>query len=359
MQQSRRGRRAVRGAGRRSAATPEPVPPADAGPRSRETLRGRERGERADMRAHRPRRRRSSSRCCWSPRASLFTVDQRQNAIVFQLGEVKDVITKPGPAFQVAADPERAPVRHAHPHATTTPSRCASSPRRRSRCWWIPSSSGASSTSSSTTSRCRATRLQRADAPDADHLRRAARRVRQAHRARRGLGRARQDHGQRCARRPTRTCAAIGVEIVDVRLKRVDLPQEVSESVYRRMEAERKRIANELRSHGRRRGRDDPRRRRPPARGDPGRGLPRRAAHQGRGRRARGGDLRARVLGERRSSTPSTAAWRPTAPRFRGQQRPAAARAEFGLLPYLKDPAARPAPRDDAPWRPRSSWPSP
>jgi membrane protease subunit HflC len=37
---------------------------------------------------------------------------------------------------------------------------------------------------------------------------------------------------------------------VDVRLKRVDLPQEVSESVYRRMEAERKRIANEQRSTG-------------------------------------------------------------------------------------------------------------
>lgn len=43
---------------------------------------------------------------------------------------------------------------------------------------------------------------------------------------------------------------AIGVQIVDVRLKRVDLPQEVSESVYRRMETERKRVANELRSKG-------------------------------------------------------------------------------------------------------------
>jgi len=42
----------------------------------------------------------------------------------------------------------------------------------------------------------------------------------------------------------------IGVEVYDVRLKRVDLPQEVSESVYRRMEAERKRVANELRSLG-------------------------------------------------------------------------------------------------------------
>lgn len=43
---------------------------------------------------------------------------------------------------------------------------------------------------------------------------------------------------------------AIGVQIVDVRLKRVDLVQEVSESVYRRMETERKRVANELRSKG-------------------------------------------------------------------------------------------------------------
>jgi membrane protease subunit HflC len=42
----------------------------------------------------------------------------------------------------------------------------------------------------------------------------------------------------------------IGVQVLDVRLERVELPQEVSESVYRRMEAERKRVANELRSTG-------------------------------------------------------------------------------------------------------------
>ncbi len=41
-----------------------------------------------------------------------------------------------------------------------------------------------------------------------------------------------------------------GVEVMDVRIKRVDLPEEVSDSVYRRMEAERKRVANELRSTG-------------------------------------------------------------------------------------------------------------
>jgi membrane protease subunit HflC len=42
----------------------------------------------------------------------------------------------------------------------------------------------------------------------------------------------------------------IGVQIVDVRLKRVELPPEVSEAVYRRMEAERRAVASELRSQG-------------------------------------------------------------------------------------------------------------
>jgi membrane protease subunit HflC len=42
----------------------------------------------------------------------------------------------------------------------------------------------------------------------------------------------------------------IGVEVLDVRIKRVDFPMEISESVYRRMDAERKRVANELRATG-------------------------------------------------------------------------------------------------------------
>ena len=42
----------------------------------------------------------------------------------------------------------------------------------------------------------------------------------------------------------------IGVEVVDVRLKRVDLVPEISNDVYRRMESERKRVANELRATG-------------------------------------------------------------------------------------------------------------
>ena len=43
---------------------------------------------------------------------------------------------------------------------------------------------------------------------------------------------------------------AFGIEIVDVRVKRVDFVADITDSVYRRMESERKQVANELRSQG-------------------------------------------------------------------------------------------------------------
>ncbi|SDX47434.1 membrane protease subunit HflC [Allochromatium warmingii] len=44
--------------------------------------------------------------------------------------------------------------------------------------------------------------------------------------------------------------ADLGVEVVDVRVKKIDLPPEVSESVYQRMRAERERVARDLRAKG-------------------------------------------------------------------------------------------------------------
>ena len=41
-----------------------------------------------------------------------------------------------------------------------------------------------------------------------------------------------------------------GIDVIDVRITRVDYVEAITESVYRRMEAERKRVANELRSTG-------------------------------------------------------------------------------------------------------------
>jgi membrane protease subunit HflC len=43
---------------------------------------------------------------------------------------------------------------------------------------------------------------------------------------------------------------SLGIEVVDVRVKRIDLPDEVSEPVYRRMTTEREKEARELRSQG-------------------------------------------------------------------------------------------------------------
>ena len=47
--------------------------------------------------------------------------------------------------------------------------------------------------------------------------------------------------------------AELGIEVVDVRVKRIDLPDEVSNQVYRRMTAERNKEAQELRSTGKER----------------------------------------------------------------------------------------------------------
>jgi membrane protease subunit HflC len=43
---------------------------------------------------------------------------------------------------------------------------------------------------------------------------------------------------------------SFGIEVVDVRIKRVDFSVNITDAVYRRMESERKRVANELRSTG-------------------------------------------------------------------------------------------------------------
>ncbi len=43
---------------------------------------------------------------------------------------------------------------------------------------------------------------------------------------------------------------SFGIEILDVRIKRVDFSANITDSIYRRMESERKRVANELRSTG-------------------------------------------------------------------------------------------------------------
>lgn len=51
-------------------------------------------------------------------------------------------------------------------------------------------------------------------------------------------------------RRLVEESQAFGIEIIDVRVKRVDFVADITDAVYRRMESERKQVANELRSQG-------------------------------------------------------------------------------------------------------------
>ena len=46
----------------------------------------------------------------------------------------------------------------------------------------------------------------------------------------------------------------LGIEIIDVRIKRIDLPEEVSASVYARMSSEREQVAKKFRSEGEEQG---------------------------------------------------------------------------------------------------------
>ena len=100
----------------------------------------------------------------------------------------------------------------------------------------------------------------------------------------------------------------LGMTMIDVRVKSIGLPDEVSESVFNRMSQDFARQAAQLRAEGYGGVRADPRRGRPPAHRDPRERLPRRREGEGRGRRHRRGHLRARPTGAIPSSIPSTGA---------------------------------------------------
>ncbi len=179
---------------------------------------------------------------------SIFTVDQRQHAIVFQLGEVREVIAEPGLYFKW---PMIQNVRYFDKRILTLDS---SEPER-----FITSEKKNVLVDSFVKWKIVDPRLYYVSV--AGDEARAKTRLSQTVNA--GL---REEFGKRTVhdvvsgerdkimeqmrQKADLDARKIGVQIVDVRVKRVDLPTEVSESVYRRMEAERKRVANELRSEG-------------------------------------------------------------------------------------------------------------
>ncbi|WP_305073369.1 protease modulator HflC [Propionivibrio sp.] len=179
---------------------------------------------------------------------SIFTVDQRQYAIVFQLGDVREVISEPGLYFKW---PLIQNVRYFDKRILTLDT---SEPER-----YITSEKKNVLVDSFVKWRIVDPRLYYVSV--AGDEARAQTRLSQTVNAglREEFGKRtvhdvvsgeRDDVMEKMREKADQDARKIGVQIVDVRVKRVDLPMEVSESVYRRMEAERKRVANELRSEG-------------------------------------------------------------------------------------------------------------
>lgn len=179
---------------------------------------------------------------------SMFVVDQRQNAIVFQLGEVVDVKTDPGLYFKV---PLMQNVRYFDSRILTLdtgePERFITAEKKNVMVdsfvkWRIVDVK------------------QYYISVGGDEQRAATRLMQTVNSSMREEFGKRTLHevvsGEReqimnVLREKTDADARkIGVQVLDVRLKRVDFPVEISESVYRRMDAERKRVANELRASG-------------------------------------------------------------------------------------------------------------
>ncbi|KAB2927819.1 MAG: protease modulator HflC [Dechloromonas sp.] len=179
---------------------------------------------------------------------SMFTVDQRQYALVFQLGEVKRVINEPGLNFKV---PMIQNVRYFEKRIITLdnnePERFITSEKKNVLVdsyikWRIVDPSLYYISVGGDEARARTRLNQTVNAGLREEF--GKRTVHDV------ISGERDKIMEQMRAKADIDARRIGVEIVDVRLKRVELPTEVSDAVYRRMEAERKRVANELRSEG-------------------------------------------------------------------------------------------------------------
>jgi membrane protease subunit HflC len=181
-------------------------------------------------------------------RASTFIVDQRQYAIVFQLGQITRVVTEPGLYFRI---PLLQNVEYQDNRILTidTPvaDRVQTSEKKNLLIdsfvrWRItePRAFRVSFPAGERAAEERITTLVR-DALNQAVNKRTVNEI---------TSRQREKAMEEIRVAVQEAVKGLGVDIVDVRLKRVDFVPEISESVYRRMEAERKRVANEQRSIG-------------------------------------------------------------------------------------------------------------
>lgn len=182
----------------------------------------------------------------------MFVVDQRQFGVVYALGQIKDVLTEPGLYFKLP--PPLQNVRYIDKRLLTldssdTESMLTAEKQRVVIDWYVRWRI------SDPSEYIRNVGLD--ENAGALQLNRVVRNAFQEEVNRRTVNEllsikrdALMSDVKREVLEAVRGVKPWGVDVVDVRITRVDYVEAITESVYRRMEAERKRVANELRSTG-------------------------------------------------------------------------------------------------------------
>ena len=179
----------------------------------------------------------------------LFVVDQRQYAIIFALGEVKEVVTEPGLKFKLPPPLQNVAYYDKRILTIDTPDsdRFITSEKKNlvvdSFIKWRVSDPKLYYVSVQGRESDAVYRIQQSlkDALNNEIGKRTVNDM---------VSGVRDRVMQDIRIKVNEDTKKIGVEIVDVRLKRVEFSDEIKDSVFKRMESERKRVANELRSTG-------------------------------------------------------------------------------------------------------------
>ena len=181
--------------------------------------------------------------------STVFVVDARKYAVVFALGEVKDVISEPGLYFKLP--PPFQNVMYLDKRILTLdtpePERFITAEKKNILVdayvkWRITNPKTYFRSFGGDESRARDRMSQIVKAALNDEI--TKRTVREVISGQRGKVM------EAIKAKVAAEAVAIGVGIVDVRLKRVDYVEQINNSVYERMKSERVRVANELRSTG-------------------------------------------------------------------------------------------------------------
>lgn len=182
--------------------------------------------------------------------STLFVVNQRQFAVVYALGEIKQVIDEPGLKFKLPAplqnvvfvDRRTQTLDSLEPKAIFTAEKKSlvidwllkwriTDPKQ-----FIRNNSGPNTSNAE---------LRLAPVVQAALNEEVTKRTVAA-----VLSTERDKVMQGVIQRLKEDSKAFGIEVVDLRIRRVDFSANITDAVYRRMESERKRVANELRSQG-------------------------------------------------------------------------------------------------------------